>query len=876
MKKKSGTKNVSLYSNLSNRRKANRDYKARRKAEYLASLPKHPVKRILYRMHPKRFFGYWFSREGAFMALKIAGIGFGIIVLIIGILFVYYRRELDSIRPDDIAKRVQSTVTKYYDRKGVLLWEDKGDGDYKLVVKSDEISQYMKNATVAIEDKDFYKHGGFSVSGIMRAAWSNVTGDGGSTQGGSTLTQQLIKQVFFSDEASDRGISGVPRKIKEVILSIQVESMYDKDQILTMYLNESPYGGRRNGVESAAETYFGKSAKDLNLAESALLAAIPQNPSTYNPYNTDGHKALLARKDTVLTYMAEQGYITEQQANEAKQISILDSVKPESGQFANVKAPHFVQMVKTELESKLGAKTVGEGGLTVKTTLDYDAQQIVDKYMDALFASSAPITNRFDNGAATMIDSQTGQILAMRGSRDYNYPGYGAVNAATAYIQPGSTIKPLVYSALFKGNYGPGSVLTDEAIPQSIYKTANGQSVANFDNKFLGAIPIRSSLALSRNIPAIKAMYVNGVEPTVQTIREIGDTSYCTKEAAYGLASAIGGCGVRQVEHTNAFATIARMGVYKPPASILEVRNAQGQVIDQWKDSSKQVLDPQIAYEIADIMTDNVARTPAVGANSPGYLPGDGVKIGAKTGTSNDGVTGEPKDFWFVSYSPKVALTIWVGNHDTKPAKGYSLVLGPTNGKIMHDVHTQIFAKDGTWKPNDWFTQPAGIQKLTVNGKTDIYPSWFNKSKTSVGEKIVFDKVSKAKATDCTPDSARIEVTLQSVTDPVTKKKAYISTDGYDPNSDDTLHKCSDIKPFINSVDVNSAGKVTVNVTQGTHQLQSISITNNGTIVATITISGSGTYTTNYTPAISGKQTVTATATDTALYTSDPVTDSSS
>lgn len=827
-------------------------------------------------MHPKRFFGYWFSREGAFMALKIAGIGIAIVTLIVGILFVYYRRELDSIRPDEISKRVQSTVTRYYDRDGVLLWEDKGDGDYKLVVKSEEISPYMKNATVAIEDKDFYKHGGFSVSGIIRAAWTNFTGSGASTQGGSTLTQQLIKQVFFADEAGDRGLSGVPRKIKEVILSIQVESMYDKDQILTMYLNESPYGGRRNGVESAAQTYFGKSAKNLTLPEAALLAAIPQNPTYYNPYNQEGHDALLARKDTVIDYMAEQGYISKDEAAAAKEVSVLDTIKPEAEQYDNIKAPHFVLMVKQQLEKELGAKVVGDGGLTVKTTLDYDAQKIVDKYMNELFASSAPITNRFDNGAATMIDSQTGQILAMRGSRNFKYAGYGAVNSATAFIQPGSTIKPLVYSALFKGNYGAGSILTDEPIPQSIYRTADGKSVQNFDNRFLGGISIRSSLALSRNIPAIKAMYVNGVEPTVETIRDMGDLSYCTQEQSYGLASAIGGCGVKQTEHANAFATIARMGVYKPVASVLEVRNAQGQVIKQWKDSSKQVIDPQIAYEIADIMSDNVARTPAVGPNSPGYLPGDGVKIGAKTGTSNDGNTGEPKDFWFVSYSPKVSLAIWVGNHDTKPARGYSLILGPTNGRIMHDVHTQVFAKDGTWKANDWFTKPAGLQTLTVSGKTDLFPSWFNKSKVSKGEEITFDKVSKKKATKCTPEVAKIKVTLQYVSDPVTKKKTYISTNGYDPTSNDDVHKCTDSNPFISIDSVTKSGKVVVTVTEGTHKLQSISITSDGKVVATKNVSSSGSYTLTYTPTTSGKQTVTATVTDEALYTSNPDTASSS
>ncbi len=874
MKKRSG-KSLSLYSNLSNRHKANRDYKARRKAEYLASLPKHPVKRILYRMHPKRFFTYWFSREGLIMAGKIAGIGIAIVVLLIGVLFVYYRRELDAIKPDEISKRVQSTVTKYYDRNGVLLWEDKGDGNYKLVVKSDEISQNMKNATVAIEDKDFYKHGGFSLSGIIRAAWSNLTGSG-TTQGGSTLTQQLIKQVFFADEASDRGITGVPRKIKEVILSIQVESMYDKDQILTMYLNESPYGGRRNGVESAAKTYFEKSAKDLSLAESALLAAIPQNPSYYNPANlenTGGREALLARKDTVLDYMAEQGYISKDQAEEAKKVAILDAVKPESDQLRDSKAPHFVQMVKSELQTKLGAKTVGDGGLTVKTTLDWGAQQVVDQAIDALFASNAPAANRFSNGASTMIDAQTGQILAMRGSRDFYYPGFGAYNAATTYIQPGSTIKPLVYSALLKGNYGAGSIIADDPIPQSIYRTDTGQSVQNFDNRFQGAISLRSALAQSRNIPAIKAMYIAGRDQTLDTIHEMGNLSYCTLgvETSVGLSAAIGGCTTKQVEHANAFATIARMGVYKPVASILEVRNAQSQVIDQWKDSSKQVLDPQIAYEIADILSDNNARAPAFGSNSVGFLPGDGVKIAGKTGTSNIGATGDANNFWFVSFSPKVVLATWVGNNDPKiPLRGFSTALGPTNRKIMHDVHINVFAKDGSWKPNDWFTQPAGLQRLSINGRNDFYPSWYNKANASKEEKIVFDKVSKKRATDCTPAAARIEVGLQAVEDPVTKKKSYISTNGYNPNESDTLHNCADVKPHINNVQVQN-NKVIVNVTMGTHALQSITLTSDGNTVATLSVSTSGTYDIPYNS--TNGQTITAIVTDVALYSSPPLSD---
>lgn len=873
------SRRVSLYSNLSNRRKSNREYKARRKAEYLASLPKHPVKRILYRMHPKRFFAYWFSKDGAFMALKLAGIGLGIVVLLVGILVLYYRQEIAALNPDQLAQRVQTTVTRYYDRNGVLLWEDKGDGDYKLVVKSEEISQYMKDATVAIEDKDFFQHGGFSMSGIIRAGWSNFTGSG-TTQGGSTLTQQLVKQVFFADEAGDRGITGVPRKIKEVILSVQVETMYSKDQILTMYLNESPYGGRRNGVESAAKAYFGKSAKDLTLAEAALLAAIPQNPTYYNPYNTEGQDALIARKDIVLQYMAEQGMVSKADAEAAKNVAVLDELKPESDQYKDIKAPHFVLMVKQELQKELGSKVVGDGGLTVKTTLDYRVQTTVEDYMNKLFASNWPKANKFDNGAATMIDVQTGQILGLVGSRAYDYPGYGAYNSATSWLQPGSTIKPEVYAALFKGNYGAGSIVPDTAIPQSIYKTDSGQSVANFDNKFAGNLTIRESLGRSRNIPAIKAMYLTGIDKTWSTIRDMGDVGYCTngQEVNAGLSSSIGGCTTNQVDHVNAFATIARMGVYKPAESVLEVKNSQGQIIKQWKDTSKQVLDPQITYMLADIMSDQNARLPAFGASgTTGFLPSkpDGVRIAGKTGTSNDGVTGYPKDLWFMSYSPKAAFGVWVGNHDSTPtaSNAYSTVLGSTNAGVMHDTHANIFAKDGTWKANDWFSVPAGLQKLTVNGKTDWFPSWYNKSKATTGEKITFDSVSKKKATDCTPAAAKIEITIQVMNDPATKQKTYLTTDGYDPNATDDVHKCDDVKPFVNDVSVSKSGgtiKIKVSVTQGTHALQTINITVAGASAGSIAVASSGNYELNYTGSASGMQTVSATVTDSALYTSDP------
>lgn len=872
-KKKSSSKRgrgLSVYSNLTSRRRAKKDSRSRRKAEYLASLPKHPIQRILYRMHPKRTLRYWFSRAGAIMALKIAGIGVLFMVLVVGALFAYYRRELDAIRPSELSKRVQTTVTKYYDRNDVLLWEDKGSGNYKQVVESSEIAEVMKQATVAIEDQDFYKHKGISVTGIGRAALNNFSG--GSTQGGSTLTQQLVKQVFFADEAGSRGLGGVPRKIKEAILAIEVERMYNKDQILTLYLNESPYGGRRNGVESAARTYFAKSAKELTLAEAALLASIPQQPGIYDPYNPAGHQALIARQQRVLDNMVGQGYVKATDAETAKKVAILDTVKPEADQYKDIRAPHFVQMVRSQLESELGKATVGRGGLSVKTTLDWRVQQIVEREIVELFASNIPTRNNFDNGAATVVDVPTGQILALQGSRDYNYPEYGQDNAATAFIQPGSSIKPLVYAGLFKEkpagqpNFGAGTVLRDEPINQ-IY----GAELNNFDNRYRGDLTIRSGLAESRNIPAVKAMFIAGRDATIQTIHDIGNTSYCTQgvDAQVGLAAAIGGCGLRQTEHTNSFATLARMGEHKKEASVLEVKNTGGDVIKQWKDESRQVLDPQIPYILSDILSDDGARSPSFGRGAAG-LNIRGVKTATKTGTSNLGKLS--KDLWMMSYTPRAALGLWVGNHDTTPmSSALSSIVGPTVGDIMGPIHTEVFAADKSWKAGDWFTQPAGVQRVTVNGRTDLFPSWYKKTDASNAQKIAFDTVSRKKATDCTPPAARSEQDVQKITDPVTKKTTFIAPDGFNPNEDDDRHKCDDVKPFVSSINLTPSGgkgqyQISAAINQGTHPLQTVVITAEGKQIASENITSSGTVTTKYTFTASGDQAITVRVVDSVLY----------
>lgn len=796
------------------------------------------------------------------MALKILGVSILLMLLLIGGMFAYFRKDLDKIRPGELAKRVQTTVTKYYDRNDNLLWEDKGTGNYQLVVESDQISDYLKKATVAIEDRDFYKHHGVSISGIMRAMLS--TASRRQVQGGSTLTQQLVKQVFFADEAGDRSISGIPRKIKEIILAIEVERMYSKDQILSLYLNESPYGGRRNGAESAAQTYFGKHAKDLTLAEAALIAGIPQNPTYYNPYNTAGNKALIARQHTVLDYMAEQGVITRDESEKAKKIDILSTLKPQTEQLENIKAPHFLLMVRNQLSKELGESVVGRGGLTIKTTLDWRIQEKLENEMKSFFATGRPDAVRISNGAATIEDVQTGQVVALVGSRDFNYAGFGQDNAAVSYIQPGSTIKSLVFAQLFdkrdnRQAYGSGTVLTDENIDR-IY----GATLRNWDNKFMGAINIRRALALSRNIPAVKAAYIIGdgsAKPVVEGIRRMGNTNYCRQEenaGGYGLGAAIGACGTKQTELVNAYATLARMGIQKDSSSVIEVKNSQGETLKKWKDDGKQVLDSQSAYIVNDILSD---RTPGL----HGWMGVNGVRTSAKTGTSDKG--SQPKDLWIVNYSPVLVMGMWLGNSDTSvigtSASNYGM---PVIRSVMEFAHTQVYAKEGKWKSGQWYERPSGIQ--TVNG--ELYPSWWNKRQSQSTEKITFDKVSKKKATNCTPDGAKEEIEVTKIIDPLTKKESITVPSGYDANAEDDVHKCDDTKPQIGSMSVSRSGNkytISVDVSAGTWELAAIEITVDGKSIKSSEITSGGKQTATVEFEEAGTHTVSVTVRDSAYYT---------
>ena len=867
---------MNVYSNLAYKRRVKADQKARRQAEDLASMPKNPFLRFFARLRPDRVFRFWFSKEGLFRFLKIIAAIFLIGIIAVGGLFLYFKKDLAQIDPEELANRVTNTVNTYLDRNGVVLWEDKGDGDYRLVVDGSEISTYMRQATVAIEDKSFYNHIGIDFSALIRASFSTLSGQ--SVQGGSTLTQQLIKQVYFSDEAGDRTVTGIPRKIKETILALEVEKMYDKEQIITMYLNESPYGGRRNGVESGARTYFGKSAKDLTLAEAALLAAIPNNPAILNPYNVAGNNSLIARQHKTLNVMVEMGYITQAQSDEAKAIDILDTIRPESSQYENIKAPWFVLEVKQQLEAKYGVKTMRAGGFTITTTLDYRAQELAENAV-AQGAAIMKRTNGSDNLALTSVDVETGQVVAMVGSVNWNIPGYGQLNAATSLLEPASTIKPILdYAPLFMQregqNWGPGSVLRDENI-NSVYCAGyvGKCSLKNYSGRFYGDLTIRQSLAGSLNIPAVKALYINGVEKSLEVAHALGDISYCANGETAGLSMAIGGgCTVRPVEHANAYASLARGGAYKPLAYWLEVRNSSGDVIDSWEDTAPvQVVDPQVAYMLSDILADVNARRFSFGnlATAPGFYSKD-VWLAAKTGSTENGA-GKAKDSWVMTYSPVLATAIWNGNHNGAPlANDSHTVKFKVSEHYIEAVHRQVYGSDGRWHSGMKIEAPAGIQTLSVNGRKDIWPSWYGEKTSGVSKsKMTFDSITKKLASSCTPDETRIEIEISKIIDPMTKKEIWY-TNGYDKDSEDDLHKCGaggDVRPSLSlsSIQDNGDGTWTISAsaTSGTHTLAGFTITINGAVATSGSITGSNiTYTTN----IPAPATVVVRITDAAGY----------
>ena len=646
--------------------------------------------RRIYRMR------YYSSRQRlskAKLASRLTFFGFvGILGLVLfsTALFAFYAKDLP--RPDKIVRR-EGFATKIYDRNGELLYDVFADQRRTPVVLS-EVPLYLRQATIAIEDKNFYKHGGFDPTGIFRAVYNIVVHR--RLQGGSTLTQQLVKNVLLTPQRT------LPRKIKEFILAVQIENRYSKDEILQMYLNEAPYGGTAWGVESAAETYFGKKVNELNLVESAILAGLPQRPSTYSPFG-DNPKVYIGRTKEVLRRMREDGYITVDQEKEV--IAQLEKVEfaPEG---VNFKAPHFVMYVKKQLEDQFGQKIVEQGGLRVYTTLDYKIQEQTQKAVSEEIAKVESL--HITNGAAIVIDPNTGEILAMVGSKNYDDPNYdGKVNVTLSLRQPGSAIKPVTYVTALKKGYTAATLLMDAPTTFPGGVGLPDYKPVNYDGKWHGPLQVRYALGNSINLAAVKMLAQIGLKEMLTTGFEMGLTTLePTPEnlRRLGLSVTLGGGEVRLLELASAYSAFANGGLKVEPVSILKVTDTEGKVLDEYKPvSGRRVLTSQQAFLISHILSDNSARLMTFGERSAINISGRTVAV--KTGTTND-----KKDNWTIGWTPQIIAGVWVGNNDNTEMKE---VASGVSGAAP--IWRRIILSALTDKPNIGFSVPEGIVTAEVD-----------------------------------------------------------------------------------------------------------------------------------------------------------------
>lgn len=610
-------------------------------------------------------------------------------LIFIFIIFAWIAKDLPA--PGKLSQTSQNS-TVFYDRDGKVLFELYKDRN-RVPVTLAETSDYMKQATIAIEDKDFYQHHGFSQTGILRAFISTIFG--GNVQGGSTITQQLIKNVVLDSRRN------VTRKLKEVILAVVVERRYTKDQILELYLNEAPYGGSFWGIGSAAQGYFGKSPKDLSLVQAAFLAGLPQRPTYYSPFI--GEKdAWKSRTRDVLRRMREDRYITRKQESDA--LTQTDKVKFSQSR-ESLNAPHYVFYVRDQIEKEFGPKVL-EQGLRVKTTLSSGAQKgtekIVREEVEKLKGA------RVGNGAAVILDSKTGEVLAMVGAYNYNDEKYGNFNAALGLRQPGSSIKPITYAAAFEKGYTPSTVLMDL---KTVFPNQGGKDYVpeNYDGKFRGPMQLRFTLGNSINVTAVKLLAMVGVRNFLQKADEMGLKTLAPTQKnmdRFGLAITLGGGEVTLLDLTSAYSVFAREGIQKDPQSIIEIKDYKGKtILKQKKSAERRALSKETAFLISHILSDNNARVIAFGPSSFLRIPGKIVAV--KTGTTDD-----KRDNWTLGYTNDVTVGVWVGNNDNTPmdSRIASGITGasPIWNRIMSDLLKKNY-KDGI------ATKPDGVIVLTVD-----------------------------------------------------------------------------------------------------------------------------------------------------------------
>ncbi len=610
-------------------------------------------------------------------------------------------------------ERILGQSTKIYDKTGQVLLYYFGLYVRRTIFSFEEFSDYAKKATIAIEDAQFYSHSGIRPTSIIRATIANFT-TGEYSQGGSTITQQVVKNSLLTKEKT------ISRKIKEIFLAIKLEKILTKDEILHLYLNESPYGGTIYGIEEASLVFFGKKSKELSLAEAAYLAALPQAPSYFSPFGKHRDE-LDTRKDLVLLKMLENKLISSDEYEKTKKIK----VEFKSGSDGGVKSPHFAMYIRQQLEEEYGDRVVLEGGLKVTTSLDYELQKTAENIVKK-FALENEKKFKAKNASLVAIDSKTGQILVMVGSRDYFDKNIeGNYNIATAKRQPGSSFKPFIYVKAFEKGYRPETVLFDlktqfstNCRPTDLNNEKEGcYSPENYDNQFRGPMTLRNALAQSINVPAVKLFYLVGMNDILTLTKKLGITTL-TDPSRYGLSLVLGGGEVTLLDMVSAYSVFSNNGEKHKLSGILKIEDKKGNVVYEWKDETETVLDKQSTLLLTSILTDNNARIPAYGPSSSLYFKDR--DIAAKTGTTND-----YRDTWILGYTPQVAVGAWAGNNDNTPIdkKVAGLVVAPMWRAFMDELLKTL--------PDEKFEKPAeedlsklppvirGIWKGNVVGKDE-------------------------------------------------------------------------------------------------------------------------------------------------------------
>tara|TARA_B100000508_G_scaffold78473_1_gene61020 strand:+ start:15456 stop:17720 length:2265 start_codon:yes stop_codon:yes gene_type:complete len=600
----------------------------------------------------------WFKKNWKELIIDGLIFSFAAFIIIVTGLLVWIS-TLDIPDLSSFEERRVLQTTKIYDRTGEVVLYDLNQDVKRTIIPFEDMSRHIKNATVAIEDDQFYNHIGIDIRAIIRAALANFSdGDLLGGQGGSTITQQVIKNSILD---RDKKLS---RKVKEAILSIKLERVLEKDEILEIYLNESPYGGTIYGIEEASRSFFGKSASELTLPEAAYLAAIPQAPTYYSPYGNH-RDALDDRQKLVLERMRINGFITKEEYDEA----LVTEVEFETQAITGIRAPHFVMYIIEQLVEKYGEEAMAEQGFRVITTLDWELQEEAERIVKEKSETNAEKFNA-TNAGLVATDPKTGDLLVMVGSSDYFSEKIdGNFNVTLSERQPGSSIKPFVYASAFNKGYLPNTILFDvftqfspacEAWDPSSESPC--YSPRNYNGKFVGPISMRNALAQSLNIPAVKTLYLAGLQDTLKFAADMGLTTLNDPDR-YGLTLVLGGGEVRLIDMTHAYGVFANGGIKAEPRTILKIEDSRGNVIEENEVISSRVLDENIAYMISDILSDDEARAPLWG--SRGMLYFSDRDVAGKSGSTNN-----LRDAWIMGYTPNLAVGAWVGNNDNQAMGG--------------------------------------------------------------------------------------------------------------------------------------------------------------------------------------------------------------